>query len=99
MKLHDKISPLLPVGKTAQGMLAIIPIIGGSFSGPDIRWTVCHGRADWNTRLDETHSHVFAKYWLKTDGGEYIAIENEGIIDNTQFETSEIGRASCRERV
>lgn len=39
------------------------------------------GGADWNTTRDDGTAHVFAKYLLKTSDGEFIAIENEGLID------------------
>jgi hypothetical protein len=42
---------------------------------------VVSGGADWNTTHNDGVSHVFAKYLLLTDDGEYIAIENEGFID------------------
>jgi hypothetical protein len=84
MRLHVTISEPLIVGKTLRGTLAIIPITGGTFEGPHIRGRVCLGGADWNTRISDSFSHVFAKYWLQTDDGEYMSIENEGLIDNTK---------------
>ena len=40
------------------------------------------GSADWNTTYIDGVAHVFAKYLLLTDDGEYTAIENEGFIDS-----------------
>jgi len=82
MRLHVRIEKPISVGRTAAGQLSIIPIVGGAFEGPEIRGEVCPGGADWNTRISETHSHVLARYWLKTSDGEYISIENEGMIDS-----------------
>ena len=45
------------------------------------------GGADWNTTHNDGVSHVFAKYLLLTDDGEYIAIENEVFIDS-KFEAT-----------
>ncbi len=87
MKLHVTIGEPLTVGDTLRGRLSIIPITGGHFEGPGIRGIVCLGGADWNTRLNDTHSHVFAKYWLKTDDGVVISVENEGVIDNSLWGT------------
>lgn len=82
MRLTVKIAAPKIVGKTKKGFLQVIPIIGGSFSGKNIRGIVVPGGADWNTTLDEGGAHVFAKYLLETDDGEFIAIENEGLLDS-----------------
>lgn len=65
-----------------EGYLAVIPIVGGSVEGR-INGRVIPGGADWNTR-QRKGSHVFAKYLLQADNGEYIAIENEGYIGQGQ---------------
>lgn len=77
----------LEVGKGLEGNLRVIPIIGGTFKG-QISGKVVSGGADWNTALSERYSHVFAKYLLYTEDGEYIAIENEGVIDNFNQDTT-----------
>lgn len=81
MRLHVEIDDHRVVGDTVPGMLKVIPIVGGTFSGDGIEGTVVPGGADWNTRYDNGVVHIFAKYMLKTSDGEYIAIENEGYLD------------------
>ena len=68
------------IGDTPEGYKRIITITGGSFAGPNIKGEVLSGGADWQNRTD-SKVHVFAKYTLKTDDGEFISIENEGFID------------------
>ncbi len=80
MQLKVQCTPLLEVGDDGRGDLRVIPIIGGTFDGK-LRGEVVSGGADWNTDLGEGLAHVFAKYLLKTEDGEYIAIENEGKIN------------------
>lgn len=82
MRLTVKVSVPIIVGKTSRGFLQVIPIIGGYFSGKNIKGTVVPGGADWNTTLDEGVAHVFAKYLLETDDGEFIVIENEGYLNS-----------------
>jgi hypothetical protein len=82
MRLTVKVSSPKIVGKTNRGFLQVIPIIGGVFTGKNINGKVVPGGADWNTTLDEGIAHVFAKYLLETDDGEFIAIENEGILNS-----------------
>ena len=83
MTIFVTCAPSLDVGASTEGVLRVIPIVGGDFEGQNIKGTVVSGGADWNTSISDTVSHVFAKYLLKTDDGYYIAIENAGIIDNT----------------
>jgi hypothetical protein len=81
MRLTVKIAEPQIVGSTGYGRLQAIPIIGGTFTGEKISGTVVPGGADWNTTRDDGINHVFAKYLLETSDGEFIAIENEGLID------------------
>ena len=75
---------LLDVGMTQTGHFRVIPITGGSFSGPGIKGSVIPGGADWSTMIDEKTAHVFAKYVIQTDDGVLISVENEGVMDITQ---------------
>ena len=83
MRLSVEIAPPKVVGPTGSGTLQVIPIIGDSFHGEKIGGKVVPGGADWNTTRPAGIAHVFAKYLLETDDGEFIAIENEGWIDPT----------------
>ena len=81
MRLRVQISAPKVVGQTAQGWLQVIPIVGGTFTGKGLSGIIVPGGADWNTTREDGIAHVFAKYLLQTSDGEYIAIENEGLID------------------
>ena len=80
IKLYVQCERDLEVRDDGSGFLRVIPIIGGHFEGV-INGIVMAGGADWNTTKENKIAHVFAKYLLKTEDGEYIAIENEGKID------------------
>ncbi len=79
LKLHVQCEQHMEVKNDGSGFLRVIPIIGGSFEGK-LCGEIVSGGADWNTTRENGIAHVFAKYLLKTDDGEYIAIENEGKI-------------------
>ena len=79
LKLYVQCESTMEVRNDGAGYLRVIPIVGGTFEGV-IRGEVVSGGADWNTTRDNGVAHVFAKYLLKTEDGEYIAIENEGKI-------------------
>lgn len=81
MSIHVELGKVRNVGKTTEGNLVIIPITGGTFEGALLKGRVCSGGADWNTTVSDEICHVFAKYWIKTDDGEVISIENEGYMN------------------
>ena len=90
IKLYVQCESTMEVRSDGAGYLRVIPIVGGSFEGK-ICGEVVSGGADWNTSRDNGIAHVFAKYLLKTEDGEYIAIENEGKIrfeDNSFIKTT-----------
>jgi hypothetical protein len=81
--LHVELGEIKAVGRVAGGKLAIIPIIGGTFVGERLRGRVCAGGADWSTAYSEKLVHVCARYWLETDDGAVISIENEGWLEDS----------------
>lgn len=83
MHLHVQCQVDMEVKDDGGGYLRVIPIVGGNFQGK-VNGTIVPGGADWNTSRNNDTSHVFAKYLLKTDDGEYIGIENEGKINNLE---------------
>jgi len=78
LSLHVEVGEPIPVGTTCAGRLVIIPITGGTFEGEHLRGRVLTGGADWNTQLANGVAHVHARYWIETDDGAIISIENEG---------------------
>lgn len=83
MQLDVSLAPPKIVGSVPEGELCIIPIVGGAFAGPKLRGKVCPGGADWNTRLPGGLAHAHAKYWIETQDGWVIGIENEGVFAQT----------------
>ena len=81
MRLHVTLDPAVAVGRTSAGTLNIIPIPGGTVEGDGFTGTVCRGGADWNTMRPDGLNHMYARYWLRTEDGKYISVENEGVID------------------
>jgi len=79
MKLFVDCEKAYPLKDTMEGFLQVIPIIGGTFEGK-ISGKVISGGADWNNQKADQISFVSAKYVLCTDDGEYIGIENTGMI-------------------
>ncbi len=84
LTLHVEVGVPKLVGETGAGKLVIIPIIGGSFEGEALRGKVLPGGADWSTQLPGGVAHVHARYWIETDDGAIIAIENEGYYNQNR---------------
>ncbi|NHU84276.1 DUF3237 domain-containing protein [Kocuria sp. JC486] len=69
----------LEVGPTAEGYRRVIPITGGTATGPELNGVIDPVGADFQLLIDETTTHLEAKYVLKSDAGERIYITNWGI--------------------
>lgn len=82
MELTVELGEIIEVGKTQNGYLRLIPIIGGNFSGANIKGRVVPGGYDWNTTINAHTVHALAKYAIETDDGVFISVENEGYLDS-----------------
>ena len=78
-ELTIKIAPALVVGETPHGTRRIIPITGGTFSGPKLNGTIVNGGADWQLVRKDGTTELNALYTLKTDDGTLIYVNNKGI--------------------
>ena len=78
-ELRVKLDPALVVGETAHGTRRIIPIIGGTVSGPTIKGEIIGGGADWQVLRKDGVTELEAHYQFKTDDGVLIYIKNPGI--------------------
>jgi Protein of unknown function (DUF3237) len=78
-ELKVKLKPALVVGETPHGTRRIIPIIGGTFEGPNMKGEVLDGGADWQIVRKDGVAELEAHYQIKTDDGVLIYIKNVGI--------------------
>jgi hypothetical protein len=74
-----EVGPPLEVGQLPQGLRRIVPILRGTFEGPDIKGFVLPGGADWQTIGADGFSDLDTRYTLKTDSGRLIYVQNAGI--------------------
>ena len=70
------VGPPLDCGDVGKGARRIVPIIGGEFSGPNIRGRVLPGGADWQILRSDGVSELEARYTLRTDDGALIMVRN-----------------------
>ena len=77
--LHVQVGPPMEVGDVPAGKRRIIPILGGTFEGPDIRGKVLAGGADWQIIRDDGVAELDTRYALQTDTGKLVYIQNAGV--------------------
>lgn len=66
------------VGATAKGVRKFIPILGGTFSGPEIEGVILPGGADWQLVRPDGVAEIEAHYTMMTSDGVSIYIVNKG---------------------
>jgi hypothetical protein len=85
----------LVVGNTPHGLRRIIPISGGTFTGPNMKGTVLDGGADWQIVRADGVAELEAHYQIKTDDGVIIYIKNTGLRVATPEVAARIGRGEA----
>jgi hypothetical protein len=75
-----KLGESIQVGETARGARRIIPIIGGTFEGPDIRGEILPMGWDWQLDVEGGCTQIIADYFLRTDDGAVINVVNSGAL-------------------
>jgi hypothetical protein len=82
---QGKLAPPIQIGETWEGSRRIIPILEGSFEGPDINGTfVQTGAADWQFTRSDGVTQAEATYAIQTDDGVIIQVENFGLRHGSQ---------------
>jgi hypothetical protein len=77
---EGKLAAPIAMGETHQGVRRIIPILEGSFAGPDIRGIIMpDGAADWQFSRTDGVTQAEATYALRTDDGVVIMVQNFGL--------------------
>jgi hypothetical protein len=75
-----KIGKMIMVGESKHGTRRVIPITGGTFSGPNIKGEVLPGGEDWQIVRPDGDTELYARYLLKTDDGVVIQVINRALI-------------------
>jgi hypothetical protein len=79
MTLRVQVGPPMELGEVPRGRRRIIPILGGTFEGPNIRGKVLAGGADWQIVRADGLAELDTRYALQTEQGSLIYIENAGM--------------------
>jgi muconolactone delta-isomerase len=79
-RLEATIGPPLELGETAAGRRRVVPLTGGTFSGPEMSGSLVPGAsADWQTILPDGTVLGDIRYTLQTDRAELLYVESRSI--------------------
>ena len=84
LELRVSIGPILEIGSSPNGLRRMVPILGGTFSGPEIAGRVLPGGADWQLVEADGLTFVDAQYVIETADGVSIEVRNQGIRHGPQ---------------
>ncbi|WP_314504729.1 DUF3237 domain-containing protein [uncultured Microbacterium sp.] len=67
------------IGATDGGVRRVVPILGGSVSGPELNGSVLPMGEDFQVLRSETVSELHARYVIRTDRDELITVDNHAL--------------------
>jgi hypothetical protein len=79
-RLEAVLGEPLDLGEVSQGHRRIVPQIGGTFEGPNMRGKLVPGAsADWQIVLPDGTAIADIRYTLQTDAGALLYVESRGV--------------------
>jgi hypothetical protein len=79
-RLEASIGDPQDLGQTSVGHRRIVPLTGGTFSGPELRGTLLPGAsADWQTVLPDGTALGDVRYTLETESGDVLYVQSESV--------------------
>ena len=78
MNLAVEVGELTSLGEGPLGERRVVPILGGTFEGPDLRGEVLAGGADWQILRRDGVLDLDARYALKDARGGIIRVTSQG---------------------
>jgi hypothetical protein len=81
------------VGQTAMGMRRMIPITGGTVTGPQMQGRIVPGGADFQLIVgDGTQAHLDARYVLELQDGSRVFVQNTALRVASTEDSAKIRR-------
>jgi hypothetical protein len=79
-RLEATLAQPLDLGDIAQGHRRIVPLSGGTFSGPQLNGKLLPGAsADWQIVLPDGTALGDIRYTLQTDGGDLLYVQSRSV--------------------
>ena len=92
-RLEATLGQPFDLGGTAQGHRRIVPLTGGTFTGPELNGKLLPGAsADWQIVLPDGTALGDIRYTLETDGGDLLYVQSRGVRHGSAEVLSRLGR-------
>jgi muconolactone delta-isomerase len=92
-RLEATLGQPLDLGETAEGHRRIVPLTGGTFSGPELSGKLVPGAsADWQRLLPDGTAIPDLRYTLQTDAGVPLYIRAQGVRHGSPEVLARLGR-------
>ena len=92
-RLEATLAQPLDLGDIAQGHRRIVPLTGGTFTGPEINGKLLPGAsADWQIVLPDGTALGDIRYTLQTDGGALLYVQARGVRHGSAEVLARLGR-------
>jgi hypothetical protein len=79
-RLEATVGEPLDLGDIAQGHRRIVPLTGGTFTGPELNGKLLPGSsADWQIVLPDGTALGDIRYTLQTDDGDLLYVQSRGV--------------------
>ena len=92
-RLEAALGEPLDLGDVSQGHRRIIPLTGGTFTGPELNGTLLPGvSADWQIVLRDGTTLGDIRYTLQTDDGALLYVQSRGVRYGSAEVLARLGR-------
>jgi Protein of unknown function (DUF3237) len=92
-RLEAVLGDPVDVGDVNAGRRRIVPLVGGTFSGPELNGTLRPGAsADWQIVLRDGTALGDIRYTLQTDGGALLYVRSQGVRHGSPEVLERLGR-------
>ena len=79
-RLEANVGEALELGEIAEGRRRIVPLTGGTFTGPELNGNLLPGSsADWQIVLPDGTALGDIRYALQTDDGDLLYVRSRGV--------------------
>jgi muconolactone delta-isomerase len=92
-RLEATLGQALDVGDIAPGRRRIVPLTGGTFTGPELNGKLLPGvSADWQIVLSDGTALGDIRYTLQTDAGDLLYVQSRGVRHGSAEVLARLGR-------
>jgi hypothetical protein len=92
-RLEADLGQPLELGPAAGGRRRIVPLTGGTFTGPELSGTLVPGAsADWQILLPDGTALGDIRYTLRTDAGDLLYVQSSSVRHGSPEVLARLGR-------